>query len=53
MYFQHRAFKDLEQIVGNDTTVFQDWLKHPEVDAHLKQLELDGLSNTGRSRFRS
>ena len=40
MYFQHRAFKDLEQIVGNDTTVFQDWLKHPEVDQHLKQLEL-------------
>lgn len=40
MYFQHRAFKDLEEIVGNDTTVFQDWLKHPEVDQHLKQLEL-------------
>jgi len=40
MYFQHRAFKDLEGIVGNDTTVFQEWLKHPQVDAHLKQLAL-------------
>jgi putative CocE/NonD family hydrolase len=40
MYFQHRPFKELDQIVGNTSTVFQDWLKHPQVDDYLKQLAL-------------
>jgi uncharacterized protein len=40
MYFQHRAFKDLDEIVGNKTTVFQDWLKHPQVDEQFKRLDL-------------
>jgi hypothetical protein len=40
MYFQHRAFKELDQIVGNSSAVFQDWLNHPQVDAHMLQLAL-------------
>jgi putative CocE/NonD family hydrolase len=40
MYFQHGAFKELDQIVGNSSAVFQDWLNHPQVDAHMLQLAL-------------
>jgi hypothetical protein len=29
MYLNHRAFKDLDQVVGNTSTQFQTWIKHP------------------------
>jgi putative CocE/NonD family hydrolase len=40
MYREHRPFRELDRIVGNTSTVFQEWLAHPEVDAHMKTLEL-------------
>ena len=40
MYRGHRPFRELDRIVGNTSTVFQEWLKHPEVDAYLEQLEI-------------
>jgi uncharacterized protein len=40
MYRDHRPFRELDRIVGNTSTVFQEWLEHPEVDAHVRQLEL-------------
>jgi hypothetical protein len=30
LYQDHLPFHELERIVGNTTTVFQDWLAHPE-----------------------
>jgi len=40
MYRQHLPFRDLDKIVGNTTTAFQQWLQHPEVDQYYKPLEL-------------
>jgi len=40
MYRQHLPFRDLDRIVGNTTTVFQEWLQHPAVDAYWKRLEI-------------
>ena len=34
MYSGHRAFKDLDTIVGNPSSSFQTWLAHPAVDAY-------------------
>jgi putative CocE/NonD family hydrolase len=34
MYSSHRAFKDLDAIVGNPSPSFQTWLAHPAVDAY-------------------
>jgi hypothetical protein len=34
LYIQHLPFKDLERIVGNETTTFQKELGHPTLDAH-------------------
>ncbi len=34
LYLGHRAFKELDSIVGNPSTVFQDWVAHPMVDAY-------------------
>ena len=33
MYSQHKPFKDLDQIVGNPSPIFQMWLSHPSVDS--------------------
>jgi predicted acyl esterase len=40
MYIEHRPFLELDRIVGNTSSVFQEWLEHPELDAHMRQLEL-------------
>ncbi len=40
MYLGHLPFRDLDKIVGNQTTVFQQWLQHPEVDAYYQRLEI-------------
>ena len=34
MYISHSAFQDLDKLVGNTSTVFQKWLKHPTADAY-------------------
>jgi len=34
MYLGHRPFRELDQIVGNRSTVFQKWLDHPAPDAY-------------------
>jgi uncharacterized protein len=40
MYYQHRPFHDLDQIVGNTSTKFQEWVQHPEVDAYMKRADI-------------
>jgi len=34
MYMSHLAFRDFDKLVGNFSTVFQKWLKHPTPDAY-------------------
>lgn len=34
MYLAHSAFQDYDKLVGNSSTVFQKWLKHPVPDAY-------------------
>jgi uncharacterized protein len=34
MYLTHSAFQDYDKLVGNTSTVFQKWLKHPTPDAY-------------------
>ncbi len=34
MYKTHTAFQDYDKLVGNTSTVFQKWLKHPTPDAY-------------------
>ena len=34
MYMTHSAFQDFDKLVGNFSTVFQKWLKHPTPDAY-------------------
>src|SRR2546421_4098994 len=34
MYMAHTAFQDYDKVVGNTSTVFQKWLKHPTPDAY-------------------
>ena len=34
MYMTHSAFQDFDKLVGNSSTVFQKWLKHPTPDAY-------------------
>lgn len=38
MYQDHRPFKDLDQVVGNDSTYFQTWIKHPYLDKYWDQM---------------
>jgi len=40
MYLGHRPFRDLDKIAGNLTTVFQQWVQHPEFDAYYQRLEI-------------
>jgi putative CocE/NonD family hydrolase len=34
MYLTHSAFQDYDKLVGNTSTVFQKWMKHPTPDAY-------------------
>jgi len=34
MYMEHTAFQEYDKLVGNTSTVFQKWLKHPIPDAY-------------------
>ena len=34
MYMAHSAFQDFDKLVGNGSTVFQKWMKHPTADAY-------------------
>jgi uncharacterized protein len=40
LYTQHRAFKELDQIVGNPSATFQMWVSHPAVDAVWQSLAI-------------
>jgi len=40
LYLQHHAFKDLDQIVGNPSPIFQKWLSHPFVDSVWKSMAI-------------
>jgi uncharacterized protein len=37
MYSAHLPFRSLDKIVGNTSTVFQEWIQHPEVDEYYKR----------------
>lgn len=34
MYMAHSAFQDYDKVVGNSSTVFQRWVKHPTPDGY-------------------
>lgn len=34
LYEQHRAFREIDAVVGNPSPVFQQWIAHPMVDAY-------------------
>ncbi|MBZ5507904.1 MAG: CocE/NonD family hydrolase [Acidobacteriia bacterium] len=38
MYQDHRPFNTLDQIVGNGSTVFQKWMKHPNFDSFWQDM---------------
>jgi putative CocE/NonD family hydrolase len=40
LYLSHRPYKDLDKIVGNETTKFQEWVAHPAFDDYWKRLEV-------------
>lgn len=40
LYLNHRPYRDLDKIVGNDSTVFQQWVAHPIVDAYWQKLDI-------------
>ena len=40
LYLNHRPYKDLDKIVGNESTVFQKWVAHPAFDAYWQKLEI-------------
>jgi len=57
MYMAHSAFQDFDKVVGNSSTVFQKWIKHPAPDAYYdamapspeqyKQMSVPILTITG------
>jgi len=40
LYLNHWPYKDLDKIVGNDSTVFQKWIAHPTFDAYWQALDV-------------
>lgn len=40
LYLDHRPFKELDQVIGNSSTVFQTWIEHPAPDAYWDQMAL-------------
>src|SRR5467141_1900210 len=34
LYMAHSAFQDFDKVVGNGSTVFQKWVKHPTADTY-------------------
>jgi hypothetical protein len=38
MYMSHLAFQDFDKLVGNFSTVFQKWMKHPTPDAYYNAM---------------
>ncbi len=40
LYLNHRPYKDLDKIVGNESTVFQKWVAHPAFDAYWQKLDI-------------
>ena len=57
LYLNHLPFKDLDKIVGNTSTFFQEWIAHPKPDeywdtraltpGHYKKIDIPILSITG------
>jgi len=57
MYLAHSAFQDYDKLVGNSSSVFQKWMKHPIPDAYYdamvpspeqyKQMSVPILTITG------
>jgi putative CocE/NonD family hydrolase len=40
MYQNHLPYKDLDRIIGNESTFFQTWIKHPQQDTYWDRMAL-------------
>jgi putative CocE/NonD family hydrolase len=40
LYLAKAPFNQFDRYAGNTTTVFQEWLKHPEIDSYWKEMGL-------------
>ena len=40
LYLNHLPFRELDRVVGNDSTCFQTWLQHPTLDPYWERLAL-------------
>ncbi len=40
LYLEQRPFKELDQVVGNTSTCFQTWVKHPQPDEYWARITL-------------
>ena len=40
LYLNHRPFKELDEIAGNQSTKFQTWIQHPIPDAYWDRMAL-------------
>ena len=40
LYLSHRPFKELDKIVGNESTHFQTWIQHPTPDTYWASMAL-------------
>lgn len=38
LYQAHRPFRELDQVVGNKSAIFQKWIAHPTPDAYWKSM---------------
>jgi putative CocE/NonD family hydrolase len=47
MYHNHRPFKELDEIVGNTSTVFREWVTHPKQDKYWDQMALSPAQYDG------
>lgn len=47
LYRAHRPFREIDQVVGNQSTVFQKWMAHPTPDAYWKSM-VPGREDYGR-----
>lgn len=40
MYLQHRPYAELDEIVGNTSTYFQTWIRHPRPDEYWDRMAI-------------
>lgn len=40
LFRSHRPFRELDEVVGNDSTPFENWIAHPTMDAYWQRAAL-------------